>query len=48
LEYDLRVTVLAEHSLEGDVTEHLVPADRTPEELEQWLTVAIDDFQTHR
>jgi len=34
-------------SFEGDVTEYLVPADRTPEELEQCFAVAVDDFQTH-
>jgi len=33
--------------LEGDVAEHLVPADRTPEELEQCFAVAVDDVQAH-
>ncbi len=47
LEFDLRVAVLAEHPLERDMTKHLVPADGTPEELEQCLTVAVNDFQTH-
>jgi hypothetical protein len=47
LEFHLCVAVLAEHALEGDVAEHLVPADRTPEELEQCFDVTVDDFQTH-
>ena len=34
LEDDLRIADLAEHPLEGDVGEHLLPTDRTPEELE--------------
>jgi hypothetical protein len=41
LEFDLGVAVLAEHPLEGDVSEDLLPADGTPEELEQCLTVSI-------
>ena len=47
-EDDLRVTVLAEHALEGDVGENLLPADGTPEELEQCLTVLIEYFETYR
>jgi hypothetical protein len=47
LEFDLRVAVLAEHTFEGNVTEYLVPADWTPEELEQCFTVTVDNFQTH-
>ena len=39
LEDDLRIADLAEHPLEGDMGEHLLPADRTPEELEQCLCV---------
>jgi hypothetical protein len=47
LEFHLSVTVLAEHALEGDMAEHLVPADGTPEELEQCFAVTVDDVQTH-
>jgi len=47
LEFDLRVAVLAEHTFERNVTEYLVPADGTPEELEQCFAVTVDDFQTH-
>jgi hypothetical protein len=47
VEFDLRVTVLAEHPLEGNVAEHLVSTNGTPEELEQCFTVAVNDFQTH-
>jgi hypothetical protein len=47
LEFDLCVAVLAEHTFEENVTEYLMPADRTPEELEQCFAVTIDDFQTH-
>jgi len=46
-EDDLRVTVLAEHSLEGNVSEYVLPADGTPEELEQYLTVSVEHFETH-
>jgi hypothetical protein len=34
LKYDLRIAVPAEHALEGDVAEYLVPANGTPKELE--------------
>jgi len=47
VEFDLRVTVLAEHPLEGNVAEHLVSTNGALEELEQCFTVAVDDFQTH-
>ena len=46
-EDDLRVTVLAEHALKGDVGENLLPADGTLEELEQCLTVLIEYFETY-
>jgi hypothetical protein len=46
-EYDLGVTVLAEHPLERDVAEDLVSTDWTPEELEQCFTMTIEYFQTH-
>ncbi len=45
LEFDLRVAVLAEHPLEGDVGEDLLPADGAPEELEQCLTVSVKYFE---
>jgi hypothetical protein len=41
LELDLRVAVLAEHSLEGNVAEYLVSTDGTPEEFEQCLAVSV-------
>jgi hypothetical protein len=47
LEFDLCVAVLAEHPLEGDVSEALLPADGTPEELEQCLAVSVKYFETH-
>jgi hypothetical protein len=47
LEFHLSVAVLAEHALEGDVAEHLVSANWTPEELEQCFAVTVDDVQTH-
>ncbi|AFK20778.1 hypothetical protein HFX_4085 (plasmid) [Haloferax mediterranei ATCC 33500] len=47
LEFDLGVAVLAEHPLEGDVSEDLLPADGAPEELEQRLTVSVKYFETH-
>jgi len=47
LEFGLGVAVLAEHPLEGDVSEYLLPADGTPEELEQCLTVSVKYFEGH-
>jgi len=47
LEFDLRVAVLAEHALEGDVGEDLLPADGTPEELNRqaviWSEVVLKE-----
>lgn len=48
LKLDLRITVSAGHSFEGDVTEHLVPTDWTPEELEHRRTIPLDRFETRR
>ena len=45
LKFDLGVAVLAEHPLEGDVGEDLLPADGAPEELEQCLTVSVKFFE---
>jgi hypothetical protein len=47
LEFNVRVAVLAEHPLERDVGEDLLPADGTPEELKQCLTVSTEYFKTH-
>jgi len=48
LELDPRVAVLAEHPFERDVTEHLVPTDGTPEELEDGRTIPLDCFETRQ
>ena len=45
-ELDPRIAVLAEHPFERDVTEHLVPTDRTPEELEHRRAIPLDRFET--
>lgn len=48
LELDPRIAVSAEYPFERDVTEHLVPTDGTPEELEHRRTIPLDRFETRQ
>jgi hypothetical protein len=44
---DLRVAALAEHSLEKNVGEDPLPADGTPEKLEQSRAVSVEYVETY-